>query len=227
MLEIGTGTAGPLPCCPIASARRTSPQSRWTPRSPNRPRRTSATPGYTSGAPDHAPYDRAHVTCGIRTVPYTWVEQTRPGGRFAAYMMMRSQRIAPRTITEAPPGAALAIPALTGLFLSTGQQDGRFLTWVTAPAATRFGMTVTRDAPAGDQLGTGSGFRKVADDHGRRLLQAAGGPSDAPCLTIPGKLSRSGSRLDAATNMSRSRYRRYACAVRPRNHSSFHREAIP
>ncbi|PZG24097.1 protein-L-isoaspartate(D-aspartate) O-methyltransferase [Spongiactinospora gelatinilytica] len=32
------------------------------------------------GAPDHAPFDRVHVTCGIRDVPYAWVEQTRPGG---------------------------------------------------------------------------------------------------------------------------------------------------
>ncbi|MEV4889084.1 methyltransferase domain-containing protein [Nonomuraea sp. NPDC055795] len=32
------------------------------------------------GWPDHAPYDRVHVTCGVREVPYSWVEQTRPGG---------------------------------------------------------------------------------------------------------------------------------------------------
>lgn len=34
----------------------------------------------TQGAPHDAPYDRVHVTCGVRDIPYAWVEQTRPGG---------------------------------------------------------------------------------------------------------------------------------------------------
>ncbi|PKK11951.1 MAG: protein-L-isoaspartate(D-aspartate) O-methyltransferase [Thermomonospora sp. CIF 1] len=33
-----------------------------------------------NGWPDGAPYDRVHVTCAVRDVPYPWVEQTRPGG---------------------------------------------------------------------------------------------------------------------------------------------------
>lgn len=32
------------------------------------------------GAPDVAPFDRLHVTCGVRAIPYAWIEQTRPGG---------------------------------------------------------------------------------------------------------------------------------------------------
>ncbi|MFC3986640.1 methyltransferase domain-containing protein [Streptosporangium jomthongense] len=34
----------------------------------------------TGGHPEDGPYDRVHVTCGVRTVPQEWVEQTRPGG---------------------------------------------------------------------------------------------------------------------------------------------------
>jgi protein-L-isoaspartate O-methyltransferase len=32
------------------------------------------------GYPPRAPYDRVLVTCGLRRIPYAWVEQTRPGG---------------------------------------------------------------------------------------------------------------------------------------------------
>ncbi|GAA0950149.1 methyltransferase domain-containing protein [Nonomuraea longicatena] len=31
------------------------------------------------GCPARAPFDRVHVTCGIRHVPHAWVEQCRPG----------------------------------------------------------------------------------------------------------------------------------------------------
>ncbi|MGW5417115.1 protein-L-isoaspartate O-methyltransferase family protein [Actinomadura geliboluensis] len=33
------------------------------------------------GAPERAPFDRVIATAAARTIPYTWVEQTRDGGR--------------------------------------------------------------------------------------------------------------------------------------------------
>lgn len=32
------------------------------------------------GASAHAPFDRVHATCAVRSVPYAWVDQTRLGG---------------------------------------------------------------------------------------------------------------------------------------------------
>lgn len=39
------------------------------------------------GHRDRALYDRVHVTCGVRDIPYAWIEQTRPGGVIVAPWM--------------------------------------------------------------------------------------------------------------------------------------------
>src|SRR5690625_879586 len=39
------------------------------------------------GWPQGEPYDRVHVTCGVREIPYAWVQQTRPGGIIVAPWM--------------------------------------------------------------------------------------------------------------------------------------------
>ncbi|WP_425582441.1 protein-L-isoaspartate O-methyltransferase family protein [Streptomyces synnematoformans] len=42
--------------------------------------------GYRPGAP----FDRIIATCGLRTIPSTWVEQVKPGGIIVAPWVRRS-----------------------------------------------------------------------------------------------------------------------------------------
>ncbi|WP_067902042.1 methyltransferase domain-containing protein [Actinomadura chibensis] len=56
----------------------------------------------TRGWPAGAPYDRVHVTVGVQTIPYAWVEQTRPGGVIVLPWMpgWRSGHLVKLTVTD-------------------------------------------------------------------------------------------------------------------------------
>ncbi|AUV80604.1 protein-L-isoaspartate O-methyltransferase [Salinigranum rubrum] len=52
------------------------------------------------GWPEHAPYDRAYLTCAPRTVPEAVVDQVRAGGRVVSPEGMRRQKLVVLTPTE-------------------------------------------------------------------------------------------------------------------------------
>ncbi|MFD4261953.1 ATP-grasp peptide maturase system methyltransferase [Streptomyces sp. NPDC058534] len=89
VLEVGTGTgySSGLLCHRLGDELVTSVEV--DPEVSRRAGTALATCGYfprlivgdgLAGHRHHAPYDRLVATCGVLNVPYTWVEQTKPGG---------------------------------------------------------------------------------------------------------------------------------------------------
>lgn len=60
----------------------------------------------TKGHPDRAPYDRIHVTAGVRDIPYAWVEQLRDGGMLVLPWMPGVEGHKVR-LTRMPDGTAI------------------------------------------------------------------------------------------------------------------------
>ncbi|MET7330086.1 hypothetical protein [Nonomuraea sp. NPDC005650] len=125
----------------------------------------------TAGWAERAPYDGVHATYSVRTVPYAWIAQTRPGGVVVApYGGGHALRLVvgpdgtaggrfsplattKRTGPDSPPGAVLA-----GHVLAGRHDAGR--TWAEwgEPEPERFGVTVT---PGGQRVWLDSPERVV------------------------------------------------------------------
>jgi protein-L-isoaspartate O-methyltransferase len=106
------------------------------------------------GVPASAPFDRVIVTAAVHTVPYAWVEQTRPGGLIVvpwaptihpdgalAVLSIRDDGTADGRFT-AP---SRAMPPFQGQRLSWDAVYRAYEGWVQSgePDCTRYGVTVT------------------------------------------------------------------------------------
>ncbi|MFC5816927.1 methyltransferase domain-containing protein [Nonomuraea harbinensis] len=58
------------------------------------------------GCAARGPFDRVHITCGIRTVPYTWITQARPGAVLVAPYSPRFQTDFQLRLVVTPSGVA-------------------------------------------------------------------------------------------------------------------------
>ena len=67
-----------------------------------------------AGVSEHAPYDRIIATCSVERIPYTWVAQTRPGGRIMVNVRGPLMRSALALLTVHANGTA------SGPFLPAG-----------------------------------------------------------------------------------------------------------
>ncbi|WP_245691186.1 methyltransferase domain-containing protein [Sinosporangium album] len=135
-------------------------------------------PGGVIVAPWHTGFGAGHALRAVVRPDGTAVGRFR---RFADYMVMRSQRggfdaqhgedstgrtrVDPRTIAGAPPGAALAMAASTGLRTSTRtEDDGRVLLWLVDPADPGQWALVTYEPGADDYEVYQVGPRPVWDE---------------------------------------------------------------
>jgi protein-L-isoaspartate(D-aspartate) O-methyltransferase len=78
------------------------------------------------GWPQGAPYDRVHVTCGVTTVPYAWIAQTRPGGVIVLPWMPEYAGGHKVKLTVLPDGSAVGrVVGGCGFMMMRSQQSTR------------------------------------------------------------------------------------------------------
>ncbi|WP_241245601.1 MULTISPECIES: methyltransferase domain-containing protein [Protofrankia] len=84
------------------------------------------TRGYSNGAP----YDRIMATASVSTVPYAWVEQTRPGGRIVLPLAGSFGQCALLSLTVTDDGTARGRFQSTAAFMKIrSHRDGAPLWW--------------------------------------------------------------------------------------------------
>ncbi|QVQ50773.1 methyltransferase domain-containing protein [Spiractinospora alimapuensis] len=77
----------------------------------------------SAGHPSGAPYDRVHITCAVREIPYAWVEQSRPGGRMVLPWLPNHVRGHTVVLTVADGRAVGRIGDVTTYMMLRGQRE--------------------------------------------------------------------------------------------------------
>ncbi|WP_165975377.1 methyltransferase domain-containing protein [Actinomadura rubrisoli] len=110
------------------------------------------------GFPSHAPYDRVHVTCGVRDIPHAWIEQTRPGGQIVLPYMPIGGAFGHQLRLDVldPEGAIGRFTGGGGFMMLRDQRTGPPRDEVTAapgaPSTTRMDPRLIAEASGGGQL---------------------------------------------------------------------------